>query len=271
MKYILSIIPFSTEGLRLADTALCIAKRLGATLLLLPNGEALLPDKVKETSGNDAVVEEAYLSSVEFIRVLKKDMHTLEDPFVEYIQEQDLMEDPGKISPKEIGLIIGYEENTFSDPGLKGSLISRLMKTVNCPILKLNRYKTLKLIRRLGYVTDLRYCDTAILKLLVGFCRPYNTELLIIHVTASGLPDIENDDVENLFATELVPMMNYRNVGLVNLLGKDTINDIKNFTEVLKPDVIALSNKKYWFYDRLFPDSTTQRPAYADIPLMLFN
>ncbi|MDF3077617.1 MAG: hypothetical protein K0S09_1506 [Sphingobacteriaceae bacterium] len=276
MNYIVAYTPFSEAGEKAAAAAYYIARQVGATLLLINKEDNRLRAKkslASLTSGRDILLEDVpedhQFSPAEFVELISSAEYGDDIP-VMCINKDGLSDRIGddKISTREIGLIVSYVNEHNSGSNVEEEEFFRPLLNTGCPILTFDAKHSLDTIHKIGYITDIRYCDMAVLKPLIQLFRPLNAEWIIIHVSASGLPDIENEYAEKLFTNEILPRLNYKKAILINLYGKDIISDLRNVSRVLKPDMIALPSNKYWCYGRLFPDSTEQKPSYSHTPLL---
>ncbi|MXV51493.1 hypothetical protein GS399_10975 [Pedobacter sp. HMF7647] len=271
MNYILSITPFNDNGRHAAMAALRIAKKTNAALLLID--EDVIPQPVKElmalagASKDELSDKEGYVKE-QFIEFLEQ--HAGKETRLTVIDEADINSN-GKIDIHRISLIVKYRESTSVNNEFDAYEVYPSLSKLKSPVLYFSEKSQLKEFKKLAYITDIRYCDIANLLPLVKLCHFFNTELILIHVTASGLPDIDHSYAEKLLVHEIIPRIHYKNTTLINLPGTDTINDINNVAEIIKPDVIALSNRKYWFYDRLFIQQSDLQLSYINIPLLIFN
>lgn len=274
MNYIVAYTPFSEAGEKAASAACYIASQVGATLLLINKEDNQLRAKkpiaaLASASNLLEDVSEDHFSPDEFVELITSNGYSPEI-LIKCINKDDLSDRPlaDKILTREIGLIVSYVSDHTSESTSEDEEFFQPLRNTGCPILTFDAKHSLETIHKIGYITDIRYCDMAVLKPLIQLFRPLDVEWIIIHVSASGLPDIENEYAEKLFTNELLPKLQYKKAILINLFGKEIISDLKNVSRVLKPDMIALPSNKYWCYGRLFPDSTEQKPSYSQTPLL---
>lgn len=196
--------------------------------------------------------------------LLDTDIKSANVPFT-YIGEQ--LEGLQQNNCRKVNMVVttGDEESDvcLSNP-------AAMFKSLDCPVLKLSSNRPAATPKRIAYVTDLRYFDRALFSPFMELYRPFGPEIMVVHITASGLPDIENCFAESLFTEEIAPKLAYKKVSMINLLGHDTVNDMQNVTEVMKPDMIVLGSRIPSYYDRLYT-SAGSNTAYADLPVVLFN
>jgi len=144
--------------------------------------------------------------------------------------------------------------------------------TNGCRVSFVSKNNELTSINRIMYITDIRYCDMMVIKSLIETFRPFNSEIIFIHLTARGLPDMEDVFVKKLFISEIVPLLKYSSVKLINLKGKNTVKEMENIVNVMNPNIIALTRRKHGVFDRLFSSvSNNKKLEYNNIPLLVFD
>ncbi len=264
MKKILAFTNFAPKETNITKAALTIAEKINANLLLA--------DAAKEAESEFSLFRDR-----EKAGSLLKDEH-LQSPSTradeEYVSGHSLVEGPvaelnyKQLDDKEIGLVI-----SGTSPASNLAADEEAMNILGrnyCPLLLLPRGKDLKKISRVGFITDIRFCDEAITTPLSRFCREMGAGLILIHVNTSGLPEIGSEYAEDIFNNHVYPRLNHRDAVFVQLFGKDAVSELENVNEVIRPDILAVCRKRYGFYDRLFQFRGNPEPKYSEVPLMIY-
>ncbi len=125
-------------------------------------------------------------------------------------------------------------------------------------------------LKNIAYVTDLRYCDIGVLSKIIAFAKPFAANIYIFHVTAEGLPDIDNLYSESLFKSEILPHTKYKSIDLINIKGEDILTEISLAADILEPDLMVMVNKKHRCIDRLYESIDFGNTSYGNIPLLIY-
>lgn len=251
MNYVLAYIPFSTEGEQPVKVALTIAKQINATLLIM-------------NSARDRVYAE--MAGSEFIAYIQTGYPASESVTIRHITGDDL-------SPVESGtkIIIGTISLVITSSGQGADQPRSFLQKFKCPVLLANDNCQLDSIRKICYITDLRYCDLSVLRPMIELFRPFGPEWIIVHITNPGLPDLTERYAEVLFRDNIKPAINYTQVALIHLKGESITDDLKNVSEIIEPDMVAIPAGQYNGYASLFRLLEKPAAGYAPMPLLLMN
>jgi hypothetical protein len=99
--------------------------------------------------------------------------------------------------------------------------LQSVLNKVRCPLLIVPENWALKQIERITYIADLRYCRAAIVNYLVQLAQPMQASISLAHLSAKGLPDIEEGYGRRLFTEQIAGHVHGAQVGFNNIREKD--------------------------------------------------
>ena len=261
-KKILAVMPFSPNGKNLAMNAVGFADKIHANLLLLN----LAADKAKKGSSSVKKRPAKSYSAKEFISQLQHDSE--DNPSFRDLQainqapelrenNIDLIIAPSAEEPEEYENYLIDALNPFKDGG--------------CKVLYLPEGEKMRSIDRALYITDIRYCDLSALKSMIELVRPFNTEITLVNLSASGLPKMDDETARSLVQSDLIPLLKYSRINFMNVRAADIIEDMEEIVKKTNPSLIAFASKKHAVYQRLFKSAQKKEPSFTKLPLLVFG
>jgi hypothetical protein len=142
----------------------------------------------------------------------------------------------------------------------------KLLSNLNCPVLLLPQGYEFSSINKIAYVTDLRYCDLGVIR----FLKVFNTSIFVTHISAPGLPDIEERYAQEILAEVVSVKSNYWKIFLRNIKSKNIHGPINTVFDALEIKMLALVNKKQQTLERLFDNFPQKTQTYHNIPTLIF-
>jgi nucleotide-binding universal stress UspA family protein len=143
---------------------------------------------------------------------------------------------------------------------------SNLINNINCPVLLIPRYFEVSYFNRIAYITDLRYCDLGVIK----FLKIFSAQLFVTHVSAPGLPDMEERYAQEILAEEVSVKSNYQKIFLRNIKSKNIQASIDHVVSTVDIKMLALVNKKHQTFERLFEEFQDTPPVYNKLCKLIF-
>ena len=153
----------------------------------------------------------------------------------------------------------------FTDDGA-GSSMPDMVKAINCPHLFIPDHLDVTMIDKIAYFTDLRYCDTGVVK----FLKLFNAFIFITHLSASGIPDLEENYAQSIVSEDIAVRTGYKKLFLRNIKRSDMINDLAKVIESTHVNLCAIVNKKHRLLDELFPPKPDAIRNFRRLPLLIF-
>jgi nucleotide-binding universal stress UspA family protein len=148
--------------------------------------------------------------------------------------------------------------------------ISMLLSNIKCPLLVVPSSWNFKAFRELVYLTDLRFCGINTVSYIADLAGEWNARVIIAHSTASGLPEIEEKDAEDIFKNEVHNHINYKNLSM-RMVDKAMVPDvIKLVVHSFHADLLVFVNQHFHFNTftkQYFKDKCA---LYEPVPMLIF-
>jgi len=148
--------------------------------------------------------------------------------------------------------------------------IQYVLNKVMCPLLLLPASCKIKDFERIVYVADLRYCRLPVARYLVEFAQPYEANLFINHLSAKGLPHMDEKYALSFFKEEFKNKVNYDRLYFQNIRERDIKKAVDVMINGMHIDLLAFVNHRFHFEQilgRMIPDNL---PDQITIPLLIF-
>ncbi|HEY8784163.1 MAG TPA: hypothetical protein VIM16_21220 [Mucilaginibacter sp.] len=157
-------------------------------------------------------------------------------------------------------------ESMESNDDNVGISIPDMVKFINCPHLFIPDHMDLTLIDKIAYFTDLRYCDTGV----VNFLKIFNAFIFITHLSASGIPDLDESYAQSILSEEIAVRTGYKKLFLRNIKRVNLVNDLEKVIESTQVGLCAIVNKKHRLLEELFPPKPVEIRNFRRLPLLIF-
>lgn len=260
-KKILAVTPFSSHGKNLARNAVGFADKVHANLLLLN----IASTNSKRGSQSHIQKRTRSFSAKEFISELQQENDH------QSVRDLQAVNQPPSLSEANIDLVIAPSSENAEE--FENRLIDALnpFKDSGCKVLYVPEGQELIPIDKALYITDIRYCDLSALKSMIELFRPFNTEITLVNLSASGLPKMDDETARSLVNSELIPLLKYSRIKLMNVKAADIIEEIEGIVKETDPNLIAFASKKHAVYQRLFKSAQNKTPSFLKLPLLVFG
>lgn len=175
------------------------------------------------------------------------------------------------IIKKNIWLMVSGSAAALKDePGQAQLNLQSVLNRVLCPLLIVPESWVLKPIERITYIADLRYCRAAIVKYLVQLAEPMQAGISVAHLSAKGLPDIEDGYGQRLFTQQIADHVHSHGVGFNNIREKDINKAVDVIINGMHNDMLVLVNHRFHFKEIIGYYLTKTLPGHVTIPLLIF-
>jgi nucleotide-binding universal stress UspA family protein len=152
-------------------------------------------------------------------------------------------------------------ENTpLDDQALK------VISNINCPLLLMPRDFDLGYFNKIAYATDLRYCDLGVIK----FLKVFNAPIFVTHITAPGLPGLDERYAQEILSEEISTKANYGKMFLRNITSENVKSALEAVLDTIEVKMLALVNKKHKTFERLFGNLPERTLSYHNLPTLIF-
>lgn len=160
---------------------------------------------------------------------------------------------------------MGADQSVFEDDNTQA-----ILNKISCPLLLIPEHISLKGFEKIVYTADLRYCRLEIIRQLVQMGRPYGADILVAHIAAKGLPDIDEHYANEVFTNEISSNINYENLFFNHIREKNIPRAIDVMVDVMRTDLLVLVNHKFHFEEIVGHKFSGRLPEYLHVPLLVF-
>jgi hypothetical protein len=269
MNSILVINDCSPEAEHAARFALTIAQRHDVNIIIANTGEVKNVVKVL-TSGSFAIgpdmrVLECLLESNETYAGFKPDITELD---ASAMNEQGLAV---FINKTGISMMVkGMGKNVEQDSGTDSLDMQVVLNKVLCPLLLVPEHWKVKDIERIAYIADLRYCRPYIVKYLTQLAAAFDASVSVAHLSAKGLPHIDENYGNSLFTREIAEKSRYDKLFFNNIRERELIKAVDVLVNGMHNDMIAFVNHRYHFEEILGTNLGHGLPEHITVPVLVF-
>jgi len=255
----------------LAKKALRIARQCKANLLLCNYSENIVKEKELVPHFEDELITGA--ESFKDVEELASQL-AFEKPGTETVtkinclQLNDLNQNAIRemVIQHNIWLIIMDDQMAQFKSDHSDDSALKIMNNLNCPVLLVPEQAQFTGISKIAYVTDLRYCDLGVIR----FLKVFNTPIFVTHISAPGLPDLEERYAQEILAEVVSVKSNYWKIFLRNIKSKNIHGPINTVFEALEIKMLAFVNKKHQTLERLFDNFPQKTEVYHNVPTLIF-
>lgn len=261
MKTILVINDDSSEAKHAIEFAVILAKKAEAIVLLANtciinyqvSGKVITGDIVDDN--DEALSVELSIPEIEEFDISKMNTNQL----------------AAMINKNQIWMVVkGMPDLVLIPPSASDLNIHAVLNKVLCPILFIPESWQLKHIERLVYIADLRYCRIAIVRYLAKMAEPWQADLLVAHLSAKGLPDIEEKYALSVFSNEVSSKIDYDRLFFNNIKEKDLTTAVDVIINGMHNDLLVLVNHRFHFEEIIGRYITASLPSLITVPLLIF-
>jgi len=145
-------------------------------------------------------------------------------------------------------MIIDERQLTSPEDIVSENETLKVISCINCPLLIIPHAFELSYFNKIAYATDLRYCDLGV----VRFLKVFGAQIFITHITAPGLPCLEERYAQEILSEEISTKANYSKIFLRNIKSENIKNALALVVESIEVKMLAIVNKKHKTFERLF-------------------
>lgn len=155
----------------------------------------------------------------------------------------------------------------ISQPGVGGLNLQTVLNQINCPLMLLPPNLTILEIKRMVYLTDLRFCQQQVLSYLDKFKR---SSMLLAHICESGLPDLIPSYGNELFADTVGRHMSRPELFFSHIKESNPEKMIDTLISTMRTDMLVCLNRRSHFQRILGEYIPKCLPNYISVPLLVF-
>lgn len=273
MKTIVVFNDNSAAAKTAAQLALAIAQKTSANLWVANLAKVFEPvAKQMQISGSSVIIEKETISSL--VTFLKSANHIVND-FKPEIKEINIYNhSPGELAEfiikNNVWMMVKGLGNRNVCVDSSELNVQHVLNRVMCPLLLVPQKLDIRDFDRIVYMADLRYCRLQVVKYLADLSRPYRAHLIIGHLSAKGLPDIEQNYSCQLFDDTIARHIDYNRLFFNNIREKDIKKAADIMIHGMQVGLLALVNHRFHFEEILGDYIPQVMPEHITIPLIIF-
>ena len=171
---------------------------------------------------------------------------------------------------KNIWLMIKGIETHITHELLCHVDIQSVINHVGCPLLLIPANYKKRNFENVAYAVDMRYCRRSVLKFLAEFAKDYGANLILEHLSAKGLPPLDDKYAMSLFGNEIANHTQYNKIYFNNIKERNVNVAIEVIINNLQADLLALVNHRFHFEEILGTSIKTCMPEHIPVPVLVF-
>ncbi len=154
---------------------------------------------------------------------------------------------------------------------LIGSNTADVIEKCSCPVLAVPAEAIFKQPSKIVFATNYADNDFQTLYLLAEMFKPFNPEIVVLHVEAKGDHKTEARMLD-WFKGQVLTNIPYDNFSFHSVFGESIEDTVHDFIVSNGVDLLSVSTRKRNFFDKLTSRSLTRKLAYhTDMPLLAFH
>ncbi len=269
MKTIIIINDSSPDAGHAAKFALMMAEKMNAAILLANTHKVEKPIKEKAFAGDSQsyTIKKSVPGLREHLIMFNK------SDFEPSINEIDI----SAANENQLAELINKNNTWMVVKGMNAHLtatshinLNTLLNKIECPLLLIPTSFPLNAIERLVYIADLRYCRLPIVRYLADLAKNWQADLSIAHLSAKGLPDIEEHYACDIFNTGICHRVNYDRLFFNNIKEKNLTTAVDVIINGLHNDLLVMVKSRFHFEKIIGNCITDSLPVNITVPLLVF-
>jgi len=172
---------------------------------------------------------------------------------------------------KNVWMIVkGTTESDTEQSVFENDHTQAILNSANCPILLIPERVDKRRFEKMVYTADLRYCRLEVLRMLVKLAQPHQSDIMVAHIAAKGLPDVTEQYANEVFTTEISSNVKYPNLYFNHIKERNIPKAVDVMVDVMGADLLVLVNHKFHFEEIVGHKLSGRLPDYLHIPLLVF-
>lgn len=272
IKTILVPTDFSVAATNAVNYAAMISKVTGARIILLHVNElpALLTNE-QALAADFTLIEKDIQKHLDEIR-----LQLIRDNDIEVVCHTALgltiPEIKDEVEKERVDLVLMGTKGAHGWKELLiGSQTSKVIEKCKCPILVLPENSPIEVPKRIAYATNFNDHEMQAFFLLVELMRPFNPEIMILHVSDSHDERLDEKKMR-WFQSQVKSNISYDNFTFHELHGPSVELALDEYIKLNRINMLASAKRKRHFFDRFTSRSlTTDLAHHLTIPLLVFH
>ncbi len=164
------------------------------------------------------------------------------------------------IREKNYALVINATKSSRLD-------LQIVLNQINCPLMLLPEKTEPIEVKRMVYLTDLRYCQSPVVS---NLSQMNAVSLLVAHICMQGLPDLVGSYGNQLFDDAFGKYKNSCNLLYTQVKEANMVKVVDTLTNTMKADMLVCMNRQFHF-GQLFGNALPKRlPAHITVPVLVY-
>lgn len=176
--------------------------------------------------------------------------------------------------------VTDYDDNTLaayickkgytmviSKPGVSHFNLQAIVNQINCPVLLLPDNLSNQDVKRMVYLTDLRFCQRHVIAYLDKFER---SSVLLAHICEKGLPDLAPSYGDQLFHDTIRHHAAGSEIFFSHIKETNTEKMVDTLVNTMKTDVLVCLSKRTHFNQLLGEELPKRLPDHISVPMLVF-
>jgi hypothetical protein len=148
--------------------------------------------------------------------------------------------------------------------------IQSILNRIPSPLLLVPECYAVKAIERVMYLTDLRYCQVPVVHYLKGMCKETAASILIAHICAGGLPDLDKAYADDLFRNGISTRVQTGSLFFSHIKERNMAATVDTMIHGMRADMLVCQNRGHHFNQLLGDHHLPLLPKHLTIPLLVF-
>ena len=148
--------------------------------------------------------------------------------------------------------------------------VNYLLNKVLCPLMLVPANWPIKNLERIVYIADLRYCRLHIVRYLVDMAKTIKAHLSIAHLSAKGLPHMDEKYAFDVFNIAICKNVNYDQLYFNNIRERNLSTAVDVLENGMHNDLLVLVNHRYHFAEIIGTDIKDKLPVNLTVPVLVF-
>lgn len=177
--------------------------------------------------------------------------------------------DASRFTERELAAYICRENCSMIISRLKHCRLNlqTVLNQLNCPLMLLPENYVTPQIKRISYLTDLRYCQLPVVNHLSKF---KGVSILLAHICLQGLPDLVPAYGNELFKNTVGRYISYPELFFSQIKETNIEKIIDTLISTMRADMLACLNHSFHFQQLLGNYLPKCLPEYISVPLLIF-
>ncbi len=142
-----------------------------------------------------------------------------------------------------------------------------VLNQINCPLMLLPEKLERNEVKRMVYLTDLRYCQAPVVS---NLSQMNDVNLLVAHICMQGLPDLVPSYGNQLFNDAFGRYKNSCKLMFTQVKEANMMKVVDTLVNTMKADMLVCMNRQFHFGQLLGSALPKRLPAHITVPVLVY-